>query len=375
MPKMMVVVPKLNKRSTIPVTFPDTNSIAGIITEGTTFMAEEITDVPNPELGKWFQDRDGYFYWAEGLREAPDTGTGQLFSIDQYWWLKDYGVDKLWEMGLTGAGVKVAVLDTGLALPHPDLNINARNCHDVTGSTLGIADISLDSHGTHCAGIIKASNNGFGVTGIAYDCDFYFCKVSKDRPFSSSKISDDITLVEDGIKWAISQGVQVISISKGFLSYWRDIRSTIQSAVNTHNILVVCAGGNNDKITKYTELFYPAKYPECLSVGAAGPDKNVSSTSITSAGLHLLAPGVGIYSTVKESGYAALSGSSQAAPFVAGIAALIIQYLRERKQGYTVKGLIALLCSNGDPSGNNPYKIINPLQVIKAINDGQAAQI
>lgn len=372
---MMVVVPKLNKRNTIPVNLPDSNNIAGVLTEGATFIGEEITHVPNPGLGKWYRDRDGYFYWAEGLQEVPDTDTGQRFSIDQYWWLKDYGVDKLWEMGLSGSGVKVAMLDTGLALPHPDLNIHVRNCHDVTGSALGIEDISPDSHGTHCAGIIKASNNGFGVTGVAYDCDFYFCKVSADRPSSSSKISDDIKLVEDGIKWAVSQGVQVISISKGFFSDWKDIRPTIRNAVDVHNILVVCAGGNHDKITKYTELFYPARYPECLSVGAVGPDKNVSSTSVTSAGLRLLAPGVGIGSTVKESGYAPLSGSSQATPFVAGIASLIIQYLRERKQAYTVKGLMALFCNNGDPSGNNPYKIINPLQIIKAIDDGQNTQI
>ena len=67
MEKLVVNVKKLNKRSLIPNTLPDNNNIAGIVFQNYAFEGEEVTTVPNPAIGKWFKDKDGYFYWAGGL--------------------------------------------------------------------------------------------------------------------------------------------------------------------------------------------------------------------------------------------------------------------------------------------------------------------
>src|SRR4051812_21878996 len=67
MEKLVVNVKKLNKRSMIPTMLPDNNNVAGIVFQNFTFIGEEVTTVPNPSIGKWFKDKDGYFYWGGGL--------------------------------------------------------------------------------------------------------------------------------------------------------------------------------------------------------------------------------------------------------------------------------------------------------------------
>ena len=76
MPQLIVTAHRLNKRKVIPTVLPDPNNKAGEVFLNHTFEAEEVAEVPNPSLGKWYKDRDGYFYWSGGLNEAPDVVTG-----------------------------------------------------------------------------------------------------------------------------------------------------------------------------------------------------------------------------------------------------------------------------------------------------------
>src|SRR6478735_6105632 len=84
MEKLVVNVKKLNKRSMIPAKLPDNNNLAGIVFQNFTFLGEEVTTVPNPAIGKWFKDKDGYFYWGGGLsvletvEDQPAEGAAQV---------------------------------------------------------------------------------------------------------------------------------------------------------------------------------------------------------------------------------------------------------------------------------------------------------
>ena len=69
MPQLTVTANKLNKRKLIPAVLPDPNNIAGVVFRGHSFEADEVTEATNPELGKWYRDRDGYYYWGGGVEE------------------------------------------------------------------------------------------------------------------------------------------------------------------------------------------------------------------------------------------------------------------------------------------------------------------
>lgn len=374
MERYKVIVPKLNVRKAPVADFNDKSNIITTVSDGLVLDLEEYHNVPNPSLGKWYTDNKGQFYSELGLQPLADTLKikDQLFDISKYWWLNDFKIKELWDKGLTGKGIKIAVLDTGISLPHPDLNITpSTNCNDITDSETYYRDIDKDAHGTHCTGIIKSSNNGFGITGIAYDSDVFICKISKDIDVNSGLIDDDISYVEMGIKWAIERNVDIISISKGFYSDYKKIQPIIKDAFENKNILFVCAGGNNIGTKIYSEIFYPAFYDECLSVGAIDQERKISPTSITSGRLKLLAPGIDILSTSSNNGYKKLSGSSQATPFIAGVAALTIQYLKEKQKKYNAKGIYELIIDASDPIKDYSYKIINPTNIFKLIDNGK----
>jgi subtilisin family serine protease len=113
------------------------------------------------------------FEGVEEVRSEPIDETNDS------WWIANYGIRDIWKMGYTGKGVKVAVLDSGIYLEdgelHKDFLLDPMNLVSFTNSSDGMSDSS--GHGIHVSGIIKASNNGYGITGLAYDCDFYFGKV------------------------------------------------------------------------------------------------------------------------------------------------------------------------------------------------------
>jgi subtilisin family serine protease len=374
MERYKVIVPKLNVRKAPVADFNDKSNIITTVSEGLVLDLTEVFDVPNPSLGKWYSDGKGQVYSGLGLQslESSLKIKDQLFDVSKYWWLNDFKINELWNKGLTGKGIKIAVLDTGVSLPHPDLNINPfTNCSDITDSETHYQDIDKDSHGTHCTGIIKSSNNGFGITGVAYDSDVFICKVSKDVDIKSGQVDDDISYLEMGIKWAIEKDVDIISISKGFYNVYKNIQPIIKDAFEKKNILFVCAGGNNDNSKTYSEIFYPALYDECLSVGAIDQNKKISPTSIVSTHLKLAAPGIDILSTSSNSGYKKLSGSSQATPFVAGIAALTMQYLKQQGKKYNAKGIYKLIIDASDSVKDSNYKIINPINIFKLIDSGK----
>lgn len=251
--------------------------------------------------------------------------TETLFNPDDYWWFSAYHIPQLWNMGLSGAGIKVAVLDSGVSLPHPDLNMDPQHVLDVTNATTNGLDTS-DGHGTHCAGIIQASYNGLGITGIAYNASVYSIKIVDDDTGPSP------AFMTAGLRKAIELGVDIISLSQASQKDNADVRKAIADAL-AQGIVVIAAASN-----KATGTWYPASYEGVLSV-AAVDQQQVPLLPQQESRRDLFAPGRNIYSTDLDMSYKQRSGSSQATPYVAAVCALLLEAFKKKDIKYTPAGI------------------------------------
>ncbi len=295
----------------------------------------------------------------------------------------------------TGAGVHVAVIDTGIDLTHPDLQANiagGQNCS--TGKSYDDGN----GHGTHVAGIIAALNNDIGVVGVAPGARLWAVRVLNNAGFGSwSSVICGVNFV-DGKSPAKSGPITVANMSLGGsgaddgncgLTNNDALHKAICQAVADGVTFVVAAGNSGADFRG----FVPAAYNEVITVtalgdsdgrpcGAGGPtsysaDDTFASFSNYATGADLnhviAAPGVSIYSTYKGGSYASLSGTSMASPHVAGAAAL---YLATHPGATPATVLGALLAagepvnvnflteclaggvSHTDPSGNHPEPVV-----------------
>ncbi|WP_392387725.1 S8 family peptidase [Bacillus thuringiensis] len=254
---------------------------------------------------------------------------------------------EIWDDSRKGSGVVVAILDTGCDSKHPDLKgriIEGKNFTD-QGSKDDFSDINI--HGTHVAGTIGAVINGEGVIGVAPEVNLMILRIFKEEEIITedgkrekaivANNEDIIKAIEYCIQWrgTNQERVRVINMSLGGPSDDPKLHDVIKKAVN-HDILVVCAAGNEGDIRDggdcspvRDELSYPGAYSEVVEVGAVGLDKKFPCFTNTNLELDLVAPGVNILSTIPRERHAHLSGTSMAAPHVAGAAALIINQCEE----------------------------------------------
>lgn len=229
-----------------------------------------------------------------------------------------------WEQNAArGSGVVVAVVDSGVDLNHPDLKPNLVPGWDFFNDDNLPQDD--DGHGTHVAGIIGAVGfNNQGVIGVAYRAKIMPIKVC-DPVFGCPW-----WYVATGIVHAVDANAKVINLSLGSCS---GPSTTVAGAVRyalSRNVVVVASAGNGDGDCVPNTLYnYPASYPGVISVAA---HNSVGSSGNSVAGYNsnnritVSAPGINIFSTypVAFGSYATLSGTSMAAPQVAGVAALLI---------------------------------------------------
>ena len=211
-----------------------------------------------------------------------------------------------------GAGVKVAVIDTGINFDHEDLKANYGGGVNFTYEDTGAMD--GHGHGTHVAGTIAAVRNSRGVVGVAPKAKIYAVKVM------SSGGTGERSAVISGIEWAIENKMNVINMSLGSAEPTEAQHKALKAAYDA-GIIVVASAGNRgpDGV-----MSYPARFPETIAVAALDLNENVASFSSRGEEVDVIAPGVRIYSTTKDGGYGYKFGTSMACPHVSGLAALAL---------------------------------------------------
>lgn len=231
------------------------------------------------------------------------------------WGIQHFNIPETWKYS-EGDGIVVAVLDSGCDLNHQDLFPNLLEGKNFLNSKKPPLDDN--SHGTHVTGVICACNNDLGIVGVAPKVKAIPIKVLDEDG------NGEMRHVAKAIRYAIERDADFILLSMGCQKPIQQVRKALQAAAK-EGIITFASAGN---LGKSEHLLYPANYPEVISIGAL--DKNMKRADFTNTGenLDFLAPGVDILSTVPTSWYAIMSGSSQAAPFVLGLACLLKSYVK-----------------------------------------------
>lgn len=262
----------------------------------------------------------------------------------EQWSLTKIHAEQAWDYTTGSANVLVAVLDDAIAIDHEDLAANIyTNAAEANGFPLldddgngrpddvngfDVVNNNADprppsnasgnngdfTHGTHATGILSAaSNNGRGIASLGYSVKILPVKIASDADAS-------LTGGLDGIFYAMRSGADIISMSWGLYNDVVALKTLIQQAAAQGIVLVAAAGNEGDQ-----SLFYPAAYPQVISVGAT--DQNDARASFSNYGstIDVMAPGVAIYSTLPEGNntYGNKNGTSMATPLVAALAALV----------------------------------------------------
>lgn len=229
-----------------------------------------------------------------------------------------------------GAGIVVAVIDTGVDYTHPDLKDNIIGGRNFTPEGFYKNYMDLNGHGTHVAGTIAAANNNGGIVGVAPEAKILALKVL-DKHGSGSHWSI-IEALRYAVKWRGENGekVRIINMSLGSPDHSDHLYDAILNAVAAGILIVVASGNEGDRLAETHEISYPSVYPECITVAACDHEKDLAPFSNNHLHVDLIAAGVDVLSTFPNGKYAALSGTSMAAPHVSGILALLIK-LGERK--------------------------------------------
>lgn len=257
------------------------------------------------------------------------------------WNIDRIDADRAWHYS-TGEKVRVAVIDTGVDVDHPDLVANIHGGINTIAPSPQYPDphdFNDDhGHGTFVSGIIAADDNGIGIIGVAPDCWLYGVKVLDAT--GSGYISDII----EGIQWCIDKRMQVINMSFG--SFYNPALQQACDAAWAAGIVLVGTEGAFGQIT------YPAGFESVIAVAAT--DRNDIQPYPYGAELELVAPGEDILSTAGGGGYAVTSGVSFACPHVAGTAALVIAI----HPGYTnedVRRVLRITAEDLGLPGWDPY--------------------
>lgn len=214
----------------------------------------------------------------------------------------------------TGAGVRVAVVDSGIDYSHSELMWNYAGGYDFVNNDSDPADDQ--GHGTHVAGTVAAARDTLGVVGVAPEVDLYGLKVL------DSTGSGSYSWIISALDWCVANNIHVANFSLGSDGYpGTTVEAAFANAANAGIVLVASAGNAG---SGEDTVGYPAKFSSVIAVASTTSSDTRSSFSSTGPDVELAAPGSSIYSTVIGGGYGTKSGTSMAAPHVSGVAALLL---------------------------------------------------
>ena len=328
-----------------------------------------------------FNSEDGYGHISASrsfenllgisLNETQDLG-GNLWGLDninapEVW----IGGDNF--SGVTGSGATIAVIDTGVDLDHPEFSGRIVPGYDFVDSDNEADD--GNGHGTHVAGTIGGANDGIGITGVAPDASIMPIRVLGNDGYG---YTSDILA---GVYWSADNGADVINLSLGGGGYSQAMADAIAYASNKGSVVVMAAGNSGSQSPDY-----PAAHAvnHGLAVGAVNQQKTMAGFSNRAGSTvldYVTAPGTSIYSTVPDAGYDYLSGTSMAAPHVAGVAGLLKSY-DNSLSSESIENLIVESAENNintsrnslnspdEITGQTPSQAIN-LQSLDSLDESQ----
>ncbi|CAL9675973.1 hypothetical protein SUDANB105_07886 [Streptomyces sp. enrichment culture] len=279
--------------------------------------------VMHPQL---VTDGDNVITLARLDETIPDFPGRQMFG----WGQKVMHLDRI-PPSYRAHGIKVAVIDSGIATSHPDLADQVVGGMDVADNAGWSVDVI--GHGTHCAGTIAGADTGTGVIGAATEAEIHACRI-----FPGGRISALLAALD----YCIEQNIDVVNLSLGTGEFSPLVAQKI-AAARSMGMACIAAAGNNGS----DKVLFPASLDTVLTVAALGkvgecpqdsshafqmfgkPDSEGYFSAKFSAygpGVDLCAPGVAIISSVPPDGYVAQDGTSMAAPHVTSLAALTLAH-------------------------------------------------
>ena len=246
---------------------------------------------------------------ADALTRDPRVSyaelDGPVYALDQ---VVSWGIDRVfgdetypfatWAES-EGSGIGVAVLDTGISIAHPDLEVvGGRRFYTITTgrpqNRLREDDNydDVNGHGTHVAGTIASLDNDLGVVGVAPLVELYAVRVLDDTG------SGTITTVVAGIEWAVNNGIPVLNMSLGSSTYSQTLKDACDNAYAAGHLVVSSAGNEGNEDGTGDTVGYPAKYDSVIAVAASNINDQRASFSSTGPTVELIAPGVDVLSTI-----------------------------------------------------------------------------
>ncbi|MHA7579469.1 S8 family peptidase [Paenibacillus vandeheii] len=273
----------------------------------------------------------------------PNYYLQSSFSPNDPFFPYQYNLQKInapaaWDISQSNRSVKIAIIDTGVQLNHPELAGKILPGYDY----VDYDNIPEDGngHGTHVAGIAASiTNNGVGIAGAAPLASIVPLRVLDNNGQGTTGN------VGNGLVYAANNGIQVVNLSLGGPTGEAFLQAAVQYAWDRGAVIIAAAGNDN---TSYPIV--PASYPNVIAVASTNPSDLKSNFSNYGSWVDMAAPGDSILSTYLGGSYAYLSGTSMAAPHVAGVAALLAA------QGKTNAQIRDALCFASDPvSGSGIY--------------------
>jgi subtilisin family serine protease len=324
---------------------------------------------------------------------SPAAGAPNDALLSEQWAFSPdtvFDLPAAWDLS-QGAGVTVAVVDSGITLDHPDLAPNIWTnfgelpdngvdddgngyVDDVHGVDLTTADANHRlhdgyGHGTHVAGTIAAAANGKGVVGVAFRAKLMVVKVLDDRGGGTTGA------VAEGIRYAAANGARIINLSLESSTDDPRMRAAVDAAAAANALLISSAGNSGANID--LKPVFPVAIPAANVIGVAAtePAEGRSLPDFSNYGrltVPVAAPGVDVLSTSRTGAYETKSGTSMAAPHVAGVAALMAAVA----PSLTAADLRGLLLQNAAP-GSIPVSsgYVDALGSVLAASRGSSSQV
>ncbi|MFC2167967.1 S8 family peptidase [Acidobacteriota bacterium] len=272
-------------------------------------------------------DEDIFIYTSQ-IKSKNKNKTSPDQPIQKFPWnMLMIGADLAWPQ-TQGDSVRVAVLDTGIDLDHPDLFENIKGNINIINSKKSGDDDS--GHGTHVAGIIAAVDNAIGVIGVGPEIDLFAVKVLDKK--GRGRLSDLI----DAFDWCIDNNIHIINMSLGSPQDNASFHETIKKAYLA-GIVQISAAGNYG--LEGGVISFPARYPETIAVSSVDQFGNMDPFSSYGDEIDLAAPGVEVWATFKDGSYVFMSGTSMAAPHVTGTVALIFSAAHDSQYDVNHNGI------------------------------------